>query len=1040
MEAEIVDKTGKTITFRKTANNHTVNFLVDGVDVIESQYEELLKQTELIQQVSNTLIIDSASVDKVAMMSDKKRSQFIEFFSTNRDLIESYKNLTKIHSTVQTELSANIKQHKEIAAEKKKMSKKIGDEEKRTELMDKLEHESHQFKLFRQYHNEKLLDKVDEDIESKRRELSELKLQNNASLEQLTELKMRHRNAEIQDEVSKDQLEKFCDEKQDSHISYLTNLERLQTYNLQREAADILQNQANNDKKSIKRGQKTCQELEKVLNNKNNLENETRNLIQLRVEHEMNNLEDLDSFIYSNEFINVLKGNVQICEKNLSPDTEIEELQQKIETFRTKKTETVQEIEDTISQIQEYEDSDEKLANLTKAIENFLQKSRIHRDIIDELKKMFPGRVHGRMEDFVESEDESIRKLLGSFGRAIIIDSRQTAKKCLDLLTLRQIQPTHEIFLILAETGKSKSLKDLVNGQSIASFGNAFITNFINSTSDELQEALMFCVKPSLVADSLEAVDILLSLEELKKLNFADKSSSCVFTKQGFIKVMSCDVEIDDVNEENLAEKIEEEASLRLDMLRDKRIRETENLRLIDLRLELDDIEKSLFTLENMLRVKQKIKSEFNYFTEKVDMVLNGDEQIKTNFEKFETLQNDFNEQNGALVESCKEFSVAELKLQKVKKQMQLRQNEMMENSRMAIELNVSEEEFENLHAQVTTEKDELDKVSSEFNEKLESYGRQHEQVTNLYKQIGNLTLETSNNENQIFHAYDDLLKYEHLKSSAMSENYLIVRETFNNWKMVDLSRGSIKNILTLPNRIPPNFNLVENQMQNVQFNSTKLKNALKNENINVEKRTIEFEDTLKNLQIEFEKQSKRINLDVNEDRLRQKQDDLAEMVRKVEIQKKRMQTIQSQLDAMIVERRTKYLECIATINEGIAEFCDHLFDGAMKGKLEPEESDEPYLCDLTFQWPTLDNPENIVTELDFNNLAAFAMLWGILKYKKQKFLILNDGTMKICENIDNFFKHQRQLQVVSFTSKLADDNSKFIVKSIAGTFVVKEL
>lgn len=1040
MEAEIVDQAGKSTKFRKTANIHSVNFFVDGREMDESQFENLMQKTELIQQVSNTLIVDSTSVDKVAMMNDKKRSQFIEYFSTNRALIESYKNLTKIHNTAKTELNAIVKQHKEIAAEKKKMTKKIGDDEKRSELMDKLEQSSQQYKLFRQYHNEKLLDKVDEDIESKSRELDELKLQHNMSLERLQELNTSHKDAEIQDELAKDQIENFCNEKRDTHVSYLTDFEKQNTFTLQIVAADLLQKQANKDKKAIKRCQKECRELEKVLGKKDDLENDTRNLIQLRVEHEMNNLGDVGSFLYSNDFIGVLKGNIQICEKNMSPDSEIEELQQNIETLNTKKTETLQEIDETISQIQDFEDSTEKLTKLTNAIETFLQKSRIQRDIVDEFKALHPSRVFGRMGDFVQTEDDSIRKFLGSFSTAIIVDSRRTAEKCLDLLTLRQIQPTCETFLILDEIQESKSLEDLVNAESIPKFQNVFITNFINATSDELQNALMFCVKPSLVADSLEEVDKLLSFGELKKLNFADKSSSCVFTKQGFMKAMSCDAEYDAVNEENLMEKIEEEANLRLELLSDKQNCVTENLKLVDLRLELAEIEKSLFSLEKSLQVKQKIRGEFNYFTERVNVILNEDEEMKTKYETFEELQSDFNEQNGALVESCREFAVSEVKLQKVKQKMLLLQNEMMENCRMAGELEVDGEEYDGLHAQVTAQKEKLDALNLEFEGKIETYGEQYKQVTNLYKQIGSLTVEAGNNVNEIFHAYDDMLKYAHLKKSAMNENHRIIKETFKNWKKSEFLRGSMKNILTVPNRIPPNFNVVENQIQDIRINSSKLKRTLKDENINVEKITIDFEDKMQTLQKEIEKQSKRINLDINEDRLRQKQDDLSEMNRKVDAQKKKMQTIQNQLDVMIVDRRQKFIDSITTINEGIAEFCEQVFDGAISGKLVPDESDEPYLFDLTFRWPTLDNPENIVTELEFNNLAAFAMLWGIVKFKKQKFVILNDATMKICENIKNFFSHQRQLQVISFTSKLSDDDSKYFVKSKAGTLVVKEL
>lgn len=1023
------------------ANIPMLSFFIDKHEITEAQYGAALSQTGLILANTNTLIIDSASIGYIAMKHDRKLSNFVEFFATDRTLIEMYKNKTKIHEKMKADLTATIKQHTEITVEKKKMAKKRADDDKRNDLVDRLESELERFKLFRQYHNEQLLEKIDGESEVKLGELNALKLTNNAAIERLREHQNELKSAEIDCEAPRHEFAEFCDDNVESTMKFLVEYKVHSNMKERKNVVKELETHLS-DQSALDEAENECQQLETIISQKDDGETATSNLIQLRIDQELNENAEIDSFLYSNDFMQILKKNADIAKENSVSDEIIDANRAEVDELKAAKVEKFAEIEENVKLFQQRKKLSQNLNNLTKSIEKFLQKSRISNSIVDELKMLFPGCVHGRLNDTIDTDDSNFSKLLGSFINAIVVDSKRTAKKCLDLLTLRQIQPTHETFLILDEIHESKSLANLLAAELIPQFREAFITNFIRSSNEELQKALMFCVKPSLVANSLDDVDKLLTVQELKRLDLVDASSSCVFTKQGRVKVMhsSGGNELDEITDENVMQMIERESTLRLELMKMEFAIKPQMLQNVDDKIELNKISKSIFDAEKSLEVKMRMKNESEYYTGKFAFIMNIEEQVKRNFDAFEITQNAFNEQNGDLITSCSKFQIASVQLDKLKKKIQQQKTENMENTRIAEELKVDDQEIKDLTKQLKAQRKLLDHSSNtEFESKLDAYQEQSQKLTESLKLVANSTIEFGDNVNAIFHAYDNLLKNEHQKYSAMNENYRSVKDTFNNYQTVDLVAGSMKEILTLPAKIPAEFDLVESQMQNVRIKSDKLKNALKNADINVHQTTIDFEKKLQKLQTEIDK-PKRINVDVNESRLQQKEKDLKELETKINSQKKKMQSAESQLSELITERRRNFLGCIATINVGIAEFCDLICADGAQGKLVADNVDEPYLSGLTFHWPTSDNPENIINEFDFSHLAAFALLWGILKFKQQKFVILNDATMKICENLERFFNHQRQLQVVSFTSKLSDDDAKYFVNSKAGTYVVKEM
>lgn len=224
-----------------------------------------------------------------------------------------------------------------------------------------------------------------------------------------------------------------------------------------------------------------------------------------------------------------------------------------------------------------------------------------------------------------------------------------------------------------------------------------------------------------------------------------------------------------------------------------------------------------------------------------------------------------------------------------------------------------------------------------------------------------------------------------------------------------------------------------------IDINFDGLENRLK-ECGDVENKTRELVKNLEKLRKKIDNATGKISAEVNEKRVRQITEGLIAVKRVIRAQKTNVDRFDEKFCEVQVERKRIFEESLKALNEGITEFCRLALDGNVVASLEATNVAEPYLGDVVYFWRTIQDSENRVSAFKPNYESSLALLFAILKLKKQKFVIVEDSNRKISANMEKFFHQQNFIQIFSLTSRVSDDASNYIIRPKAQSFTVKRI
>lgn len=228
-----------------------------------------------------------------------------------------------------------------------------------------------------------------------------------------------------------------------------------------------------------------------------------------------------------------------------------------------------------------------------------------------------------------------------------------------------------------------------------------------------------------------------------------------------------------------------------------------------------------------------------------------------------------------------------------------------------------------------------------------------------------------------------------------------------------------------------PNNNSI---FHRVEIDYSSLKNSLK-QNVNIAEKTRELSKKLDKLRKDFDSTSGKIKDEVNEQRIERVTESLSNLNTAVGAMSTLLEKVDVEFKKAKLERKRLFEEAIKVINKELSEFGVLSGEGVM-ASLVASNGDEPYHDEVAFYWRTADFLENAITELSSNYSSSLALLFGILKVKKQRFVVLD--TKKFGKDVDDYLKEASGIQVVSLTSKISDDNSNYIVRPMGSSFVIK--
>lgn len=211
-------------------------------------------------------------------------------------------------------------------------------------------------------------------------------------------------------------------------------------------------------------------------------------------------------------------------------------------------------------------------------------------------------------------------------------------------------------------------------------------------------------------------------------------------------------------------------------------------------------------------------------------------------------------------------------------------------------------------------------------------------------------------------------------------------------------------------------------------------------ENVDVDEKTRELIQKLEKLKTKIDNASGKFSAEINEQREQQITEGLIAVDRVLKAQKANLERIDGKLREVQEERKRIFEASLKALNEGIAEFCQLAFEGNVVATLEPTDLAEPYLGDIVYYWRTIQDGDNTVTAFKPNYESSLALLFAILKFKEQKFVIVDDATRRISMNMEKFFHKQNHIQILSLTSRVSDDASNYVIRPKAQSFAIKRI
>lgn len=355
------------------------------------------------------------------------------------------------------------------------------------------------------------------------------------------------------------------------------------------------------------------------------------------------------------------------------------------------------------------------------------------------------------------------------------------------------------------------------------------------------------------------------------------------------------------------------------------------------------------------------------------------------------------------------------------------------DNELSKLRVAVEKKEFERKNGSIDTLAKELAEKEEQMNNQAEENNQMEMNLLEAVKETAECEKTVEVLVNEISGIYEAMCDHINRIQKSLQQNYEVLVRNFWKHNTIELSHGTMMDFMIPPEVVPEDFQLVRDQLNLLEVNFKNLTRSLR-ENVDVGEKSKELKQKIRKLQTDVESISGKIGDDGYE-RIQRVSEVLKDLNRKISAQRAKVEEIDERLAELKDDRKEAFTECLKVINEGITDFCHSTLEGTI-GKLEATNVDEPYLGDVAYIWQTIGSPEIRITELQLNHVSSLALLFGLLKFKKQHFVILDDATRKAEVNLRKLCS-RGNIQVISFTRKLSYDETSYTVRPFAESYVI---
>ncbi|KAJ8257450.1 hypothetical protein GJAV_G00185730 [Gymnothorax javanicus] len=538
------EDSGEERTFTRVIIGSSSEYRINNKVVGLSEYSEELEKLGILIKARNFLVFQGA-VESIAMKNPKERTALFEEISRSGELAQEYDRRKKEMVKAEEDTQFNYHRKKNIAAERKEAKQEKEEAERYQRLKDEVVRAHVQLQLFKLYHNEAEIEKLNRELSHRNREIEKDRKRMDRVEEELKDKKKElGRMMREQQTVEKEIKEKDAELNQ-KRPQYIKAKENTSHKIKKLEAA----------RKSLQSAQKTYKkrkaDMEELEKEQGAVET-ARQEFEERMEEEAQS-QGQDLTLEENQVKQYHRLKEEASKRAATLAQELEKFnrdqkadQDRLDLEERKKVETEAKIKQKIREIEENQKRIEKLEDyiatsrqsleeqkrmeeeLTEEVEQAKRRideinmelnqvmeqlgdARIDRqensrqqrkaEIMESIKRLYPGSVYGRLIDLCQPTQKkyqiAVTKVLGKNMDAIIVDSEKTGRDCIQYIKEQRGEP--ETFLpldYLEVKPTDEKLRELR--------GAKLVIDVIRYEPPHIKKALQYACGNALVCENVE--------------------------------------------------------------------------------------------------------------------------------------------------------------------------------------------------------------------------------------------------------------------------------------------------------------------------------------------------------------------------------------------------------------------------------------------------------------------------------------------------------------------------------------------------------
>uniref|UniRef100_A0A672LQ12 Structural maintenance of chromosomes protein 1A n=1 Tax=Sinocyclocheilus grahami TaxID=75366 RepID=A0A672LQ12_SINGR len=535
---------GQELSFSRFIIGSSSEYRINNKVVGLSEYSDELEKLGILIKARNFLVFQGA-VESIAMKNPKERTALFEEISRSGELAQEYDRCKKEMVKAEEDTQFNYHRKKNIAAERKEAKQEKEEAERYQRLKDEVVRAHVQLQLFKLYHNESEIEKLNRELAHRNKEIDKDRKRMDRVEEELKEKKKElGRMMRDQQMIEKEIKEKDAElnQKRPLYIKAKENtahkIKKLET------ARKSLQNA----QKCYKKRKADMEELDR----EQGAVEMARQEFEERMEEEAQS-QGQDLQLEENQVKAYHRLKEEASKRAATLAQELEKFnrdqkadQDRLDLEERKKIETEAKIKQKIREIEENQKRIEKLEDyittsrqsldeqkrmeeeLTEEVEQAKRRideinmelnqvmeqlgdARIDRqensrqqrkaEILESIKRLYPGSVYGRLIDLCQPTQKkfqiAVTKVLGKNMDAIIVDSEKTGRDCIQYIKEQRGEP--ETFLpldYLEVKPTDEKLRELR--------GAKLVIDVIRYEPPHIKKALQYACGNALVCENVE--------------------------------------------------------------------------------------------------------------------------------------------------------------------------------------------------------------------------------------------------------------------------------------------------------------------------------------------------------------------------------------------------------------------------------------------------------------------------------------------------------------------------------------------------------